>query len=118
MEQLIKKSNFPWLLTNVLDLDTKEPLMNLNRKVIVNINGIKVGIFGLAEKDWVTSLSAIPFDEVIYEPYVEISRKMARELKTKDVNSNNNESFYRQKKNSNSIFFVLFLVKKCDVVIG
>ncbi len=42
-------------------------------------------MFGLAEKDWVMSLSAVNFDDVIYEPFIESARKFANELKNNDV---------------------------------
>jgi 5'-nucleotidase len=84
MSKLIKKSNFPWLLSNVLDEDTQEPLLDLDQKVVVTLSGVRVGIFSVAEKDWVKSLSAVNFDDVIYEPYVEFSRKIVKELKQQD----------------------------------
>ncbi len=42
MIQLVNKSTFPWLLSNVLDQSTKQPFCNFDQKVVVNINGIKV----------------------------------------------------------------------------
>ena len=85
MSNLVNKSNFPWLLSNVLDENTQEPLLNLDQKLVVTISNIRVGIFSIAEKDWVQSLSAVNFDDLIYEPYVEFSRKMVKELKQNDV---------------------------------
>ena len=85
MTDLVNKSNFPWLLSNVLDHNTKLPLCNLKRKHVVTINAIRIGIFSIAEKDWVCSLSAVNFDDEIYEPYVEFSRNMVKELKEVDV---------------------------------
>jgi len=38
-------------------------------------------LFALAEKEWVCSLSCIDFNDVIYEPYVEFSKKIIGELK-------------------------------------
>ena len=46
---------------------------------------IKVGIFALAEKEWLCSLACVDFDHVLYESYVETSRKIATELRTEDV---------------------------------
>ena len=42
LESLIEKSNFPWLLSNVFDADTEKPLLNVQTKCIVEIDGIKV----------------------------------------------------------------------------
>jgi hypothetical protein len=44
-------------------------------------HGEKVGLFALAEKEWVCSLSCIDFNDVIYEPYIEFSNKMIEGLK-------------------------------------
>jgi 2',3'-cyclic-nucleotide 2'-phosphodiesterase (5'-nucleotidase family) len=43
--KLIEKSNFPWLLSNVFDGDSKEmlPLAKAFLKTIIEINGLKVG---------------------------------------------------------------------------
>lgn len=81
LESLIEKSNFPWLLSNVFDADTEKPLLNVQTKCIVEIDGIKVGLYGLGEKEWVCSLSCVDFDDLIYKSYVEISREISKELR-------------------------------------
>ena len=81
-EDLIKKSNFPWLLSNIFDADTSKPLLNVPTKTIVDVNGVKVGIFALGEKDWAVSLSCIDAEDIIYESYVEVSRKLVKELRS------------------------------------
>ena len=40
----IQNSNFPWLLSNVFDVETKKTLGNVPEKHIIEINGIKVRI--------------------------------------------------------------------------
>lgn len=42
--QHIENSNFPWLLSNVFDRETKKTLGNVPDKHIIEINGIKVCI--------------------------------------------------------------------------
>lgn len=42
MDSLLAKCTFPWMLSNVLDVQTKKPLMGLDQKLVVNMNGIKV----------------------------------------------------------------------------
>ena len=41
----ISNSNFPWLLSNVFDAETKEPLGGVKDRHIIEIDGIKVFIF-------------------------------------------------------------------------
>lgn len=46
LNELISKSNFPWLLSNVLDVDTFKPILNgIKTKLIVEIQNIKVNLF-------------------------------------------------------------------------
>ena len=40
---LIKETNFPWLISNVFDVHTKKPLALAKSKSIIEFNGIKVG---------------------------------------------------------------------------
>lgn len=81
----ISNSNFPWLLSNVFDIETKLPLGNVPDKHIINTdNGIKVGIIGLIEEEWMTTLSTISSDEIIYENYVTAGNRLSQELKEKD----------------------------------
>jgi hypothetical protein len=42
LSSLIKETNFPWLLSNVTDSLTKQPLAGSLEKVIIDFNGIKV----------------------------------------------------------------------------
>jgi len=85
-EDLIKISNFPWLLSNVFDPDTLKPFIPVKTKQVVEIQGVKIGMFALAEKDWMKSLAAVPSDNVKYESFVEVAKTLTEELKTIDVN--------------------------------
>ena len=41
---LIAKSNYPWLMSNVFDACTLKPLLDLKTKLIIEMNGIKVNM--------------------------------------------------------------------------
>ena len=43
--ELISLTNFPWLLSNVLDVDSGKPLANGKIKHIIENNGIRVSDF-------------------------------------------------------------------------
>ena len=46
LETLVENSKFPWLLSNVLDADTSQPLLkNVQTKLIVEIDSLKVRYF-------------------------------------------------------------------------
>lgn len=54
--KLIKMTNFPWLLSNVYDRRTGKRLADGEEYKILTVNGIKIGIFSLAEKEWLDTL--------------------------------------------------------------
>ncbi len=41
----VKESNFPWLISNVFDAETKEPLGNVYKEYFLEINDLKVRKF-------------------------------------------------------------------------
>ena len=45
LNKLLKMSKFPWLLSNVLDADTKKNLLDVNTKLVVEIDDVKVIIW-------------------------------------------------------------------------
>ena len=40
--ELIGDCNFPWLMSNVVDVESKQPLAMANTKHVVHLNGVKV----------------------------------------------------------------------------
>jgi 5'-nucleotidase len=62
-EHLAKKCTFPWLVANVFDpaLGENVPLGNCKRTVMLTAsNGIKVGVIGLVEREWLATLNSLP----------------------------------------------------------
>lgn len=60
---LTSQCHFPWLLANVLDpaLGENIPLGNAGRTVMLtSSNGIKIGIIGLAEREWLDTINSLP----------------------------------------------------------
>jgi 5'-nucleotidase len=47
---LVRQTNFPWLLSNVLDSESGNPVANGKKFHILEKNGLKLGIIGLVEK--------------------------------------------------------------------
>ena len=40
----IKNSNFPWLISNVFDAETKKPLGNVKDRHVIEIDGVRVKV--------------------------------------------------------------------------
>ncbi|KAL9094121.1 MAG: hypothetical protein Q9165_003536 [Trypethelium subeluteriae] len=62
-EHLVNQCTFPWLLANVLDpgLGDDVPLGRAQKTmVITSSNGIKIGIIGLVEKEWLETINSLP----------------------------------------------------------
>jgi 5'-nucleotidase len=80
---LTKQTKFPWLLANVLDpaLGENVPLGNAGRTVMLtSSNGIKIGVIGLAEREWLATVNSLPPD-IIYKSASETAKELIPGLK-------------------------------------
>lgn len=80
LQKWVEKCNFPWLMSNVIDNETGRPLGNGKISHIVNHNGVRVGLMGLVEKEWLDTLPTIDPNEVTYIDYVEAGNRLADDL--------------------------------------
>lgn len=86
MEQfrhLTSKCNFPWLLANVLDpaLGEDVPLGNAKRThMMTTSNGIKIGLIGLGEREWLDTINALPPD-LIYKSASAVARELIPQMR-------------------------------------
>jgi len=80
LEQLIGDCNFPWLMANVLNKETKEPLGGMQRARMITHQGRRLGLIGLVEREWLETLATIKPEEVEYVDFVEEGRRLARQL--------------------------------------
>lgn len=60
------KTEFPWLMSNVVDNETGRPLGSGKSTHVILHNGIKIGIIGLVEKEWLDTLPTIDPKEASY----------------------------------------------------
>ncbi|RNA11401.1 trifunctional nucleotide phosphoesterase -like [Brachionus plicatilis] len=81
---LIHETNFPWLISNVVDKKTKKPLANAKVKHVLEIDNSRVGLIGLVEHEWIETLSALDNDDIIYECFVSAGNRLVHELRTID----------------------------------
>lgn len=82
-EKLASKCDFPWLLANVLDpaLGDDVPLGHARKTLmLITSNGIKVGLIGIAEREWLVTVNSLP-PNLIYQSASKTAERLARELR-------------------------------------
>ncbi|XP_059471868.1 snake venom 5'-nucleotidase isoform X2 [Neocloeon triangulifer] len=77
----VSRTNFPWLMSNVLDNETGRPLADGKITHVVQWGGHKIGLIGLVEREWLDTLASINTDEVTFINYIEAGKKLAQQLK-------------------------------------
>ena len=75
-------SEFPWLMANVVDAQTGEPIPGTKPYTVVERQGVKVGIVGVADRK-IKSKTAVDFAEQGYElrNYSDVASRYATMLK-------------------------------------
>ena len=79
----MEKTEFPWLMSNVIDNETGRPLADGKVHHTIDWGGRKIGLIGLVEREWLDTLANINRDEVDYTDYVDAASMLATELKRK-----------------------------------
>eukprot|EP00922_Rhytidocystis_sp_ex-Travisia-forbesii_P028850 GHVS01042283.1.p1 GENE.GHVS01042283.1~~GHVS01042283.1.p1 ORF type:complete len:658 (-),score=70.28 GHVS01042283.1:144-2117(-) len=85
LEYLSGSTRFPWLLSNVYDADTHAPLANAISYRLFEWQGIRVGIIGLVEYEWLSTLASIDADDVIYKNFVTEANRLCTDLRAKEA---------------------------------
>ncbi|KLO14900.1 Metallo-dependent phosphatase [Schizopora paradoxa] len=60
LTNLLKDTNFPWLLSNVVDTDTSTVPAGLHEYFVLERAGVRIGFIGLIEKDWIATIPSWP----------------------------------------------------------
>ena len=76
----VRESDFPWLLANITLARDGEHLCGAVPTAVIHHDGVKVGIVGLAEEEWIDTLSAVSPEDLRYEDFVACGRRLATEL--------------------------------------
>ena len=58
---------------------------NVEDKHIIDYQGLKIGVIGLVEAEWIETLSAFDPDDILYESYIDVGKKLTKELKEEHV---------------------------------
>ncbi|KAF6016894.1 hypothetical protein EB796_024792 [Bugula neritina] len=81
LENFMGRCSFPWLLSNVLDKCTGEIIAGAKETHMVDWNGIKVGLLGLAEQDWLVTLPTLDFTDMVFTDYVACATDLSERLR-------------------------------------
>lgn len=82
-KNLVAKCNFPWLVANILDpaLGENVPIGNAKRTHIITAsNGLKVGLIGLGEREWLETINSLP-PNLIYKSASETAKELIPQLR-------------------------------------
>ncbi|TDL27236.1 Metallo-dependent phosphatase [Rickenella mellea] len=60
LSKLIDDTTFPWLLSNVMDTETSRTPQHLQEFIVLERSGLKIGVIGLVEKEWIGTVSSWP----------------------------------------------------------
>lgn len=81
LSQWTAQTEFPWLMSNVVDNETGRPLGDGRITHVVDWAGKRIGLVGLVEQEWLDTLATINPEEVTFLDFVEAGQKLAAQLK-------------------------------------
>ena len=73
--------NFPWILTNVKSKKTGNTLANVKEYHTIDHAGLKFGILGIAEQEWIGTLGQFDAEDLVYEEYDQCVSRWAKVLR-------------------------------------
>ncbi|TFL07384.1 Metallo-dependent phosphatase [Pterulicium gracile] len=80
LTKLMKDTTFPWLLSNITDTETGRVPGGLKEFVILEKAGLRIGIIGLVEKDWISTVSSWP-QNFVYKDMAETGLQLSKDLR-------------------------------------
>ncbi|EMD38646.1 hypothetical protein CERSUDRAFT_113824 [Gelatoporia subvermispora B] len=80
LSKLILNTNFPWLLSNIVDTATSRVPEHLLEYVVLERAGIRVGFIGLVEKEWIGTVPTWP-ENFKYRDMAEVGIKLSKRLR-------------------------------------
>ncbi|KAJ1657770.1 hypothetical protein IWQ61_002871 [Dispira simplex] len=84
LDSLARTCNFPWLLSNVVDCETGQPVARAQRWHLVEHQGLKIGFIGIVESEWLETLPSLPAT-FQYQDFVESARELSDYLRSPAV---------------------------------
>ncbi|KAI3436153.1 hypothetical protein D9Q98_002210 [Chlorella vulgaris] len=80
LQKHMRSFRFPWLLSNVLDAATGQPLGGALRSHIIDWQGVRVGLMGLVEPEWLLTIPSIEESDIKFLDFCKEGRQLAGEL--------------------------------------
>ncbi|KAK7460444.1 hypothetical protein VKT23_009166 [Stygiomarasmius scandens] len=80
LTELVKDCTFPWILSNITDTNTSQVPAGLSEFQIFERAGLKIGVIGLVEKDWIDVVSSWP-PNFVYKDLVEVGLELSKRLR-------------------------------------
>ncbi|OWF35212.1 Trifunctional nucleotide phosphoesterase protein YfkN [Mizuhopecten yessoensis] len=81
LESFRKRTNFPWLISNVTDNLTHQALAEGKVTHMMEWNGFKIGFVGLVEEEWIDTLATLDPEDVTFENFVVRGKELGHRLK-------------------------------------
>lgn len=69
-------------MSNVIDNETGRPLGSGKSSFIIEHSGIKIGLIGIVEKEWLDTLPTIDPSEVTYTDFVKTANTLSVQLRS------------------------------------
>eukprot|EP00050_Salpingoeca_kvevrii_P002657 m.199199 g.199199 ORF g.199199 m.199199 type:complete len:165 (-) comp10656_c0_seq6:50-544(-) len=79
--ELVAECTFPWIMSNVRVGD--EPIANAKKYLVLERNGVRVGVMGLAEKEWLDTLPRPP-PNIAFDDFIDVARELNQHLREQE----------------------------------
>lgn len=77
ISSLFRRCKFPWLCSNIFDLKTGGILAENHVYYVEEKGGVRIGIMGLAESEWLNTITEIDMSIVRYEDFVKCALQLS-----------------------------------------
>ncbi|KAF8894422.1 Metallo-dependent phosphatase [Infundibulicybe gibba] len=80
LSKLVQDTTFPWILSNIIDANTSDVPEHLHEFQIFERAGIRIGVIGLVEKEWIGTVATWP-PNFIYKDMAEAGLDLSKRLR-------------------------------------
>ncbi|XP_078531267.1 mannosylglucosyl-3-phosphoglycerate phosphatase-like isoform X1 [Lissotriton helveticus] len=81
LQDVVQEMQCQWFLSNVFDTFTSQPLGHGLVQKILEWNKLKIGLMGLVEEDWLSTLGTVDKANLQYIDYVAVANQLAVDLR-------------------------------------
>jgi len=79
--ELINRTDFPWLLSNVKCAKTGKQFSNTVEQVVLSHGGYKIALIGIAESEWIESVNTLDIEDMDFESPVDCAKRYVKYFK-------------------------------------